>query len=354
VRAALAGLADFFFSPQKWGHLDELPLAERIVFSSVVIGLALVAALAIGTLLGRWAHRRSGAALGSLVDDRIKRFRRSVYVSTALWGVYVSVEALPLPPRVSGFLAGLVYVGASYAAMRALAHLVTLLFLSSVSRIDGENRDRLMREYVPLVSKAVGLVGWLLLISVVAKHFGRDVSSLVAALGVGSLAIGLAAQQTLGNMIGGFVVLVDRPFRPGDRIRLATGETGDVLDIGIRSTRIKLLTGNLLIVPNAELANSRVVNLISRGGSVTVWLAHTADVPQALAALGELAVADERICKEPPPSTTVAQINDLGIEVSLSFTVASGEREPVEAALRSAIVARFSKDNLRFASRAAA
>jgi MscS family membrane protein len=94
----------------------------------------------------------------------------------------------------------------------------------------------------------------------VLKHFGYDVMSLLAALGVGSLAVGLAAKEAISNMISGFVLIMDRNLRHGDRILLG-GVTGDVEQIGLRSTRIRTGEGNTMIVPNFDLVNNRIVNL---------------------------------------------------------------------------------------------
>ena len=78
---------------------------------------------------------------------------------------------------------------------------------------------------------------------------------------MGSLAIGLAAQDTLANMFAGFTLMLDRPFRVGDRIQLSTGEVGDVEEIGMRATRIRTLDETILVVPNSLLVKERVVNL---------------------------------------------------------------------------------------------
>ena len=166
-----------------------------------------------------------------------------------------------------------------------------------MTHVGGAERTRLEREYVPLAEKATSLAVTFILVIVVAKHFGKDVTSLVAALGVGSLAIGLAAQQTLGNMIAGFVLLVDRPFRPGDRVRLATGEIGEVQLIGVRSTRIRLVDGNQLTVPNAELANSRVVtyHVLTTHSDVKLTVALGSDVDRVSALLAAVAAEDSRV-----------------------------------------------------------
>ncbi len=90
----------------------------------------------------------------------------------------------------------------------------------------------------------------------VLGHFGVNISSLLVFLGGSSVALALAAQETLANMIAGFVIMIDRPFRIGDRVKLPTGEIGDVYEIGLRSTKILDSDNNLIVNPNAELTKS--------------------------------------------------------------------------------------------------
>ena len=96
--------------------------------------------------------------------------------------------------------------------------------------------------------------------AIILKYFNQSITSILALLGVGSIAIGLAAQETISNMIAGFVIMFDRPFKVGNRIKLPTGEEGDIFEIGIRSTKILDFDNNLVIIPNAELIRSRIVN----------------------------------------------------------------------------------------------
>lgn len=96
--------------------------------------------------------------------------------------------------------------------------------------------------------------------AMVLDTLGVAITPLLASLGVGSIAVALALQDTLGNLFSGLYLLADNPIRVGDFIRLEGGEDGYVEQIGWRSTRIRLLANNLVIVPNSKLAGARITN----------------------------------------------------------------------------------------------
>jgi small-conductance mechanosensitive channel len=285
----------------------------------------------------------------------IARFRRALVALIAFGGLYAAVAVAPLPARLDRWLSGFLYIAAAYVAALLTSQVVALLVATSLARVADGERERLQREYVPLVGKLTSLAAILILVTVVAKHFGEDVTSLVAALGVGSLAIGLAAQQTIGNMIAGFVLLVDRPFRPGDRIKLASGESGEVMEVGVRSTRILMLDKNLLIVPNTELANSRVVKYTyptpAGRGEVKVVIAFGSDVERATAAVRRAIAAEERAAHEPSPLVRLAALGPNGLELTAAFDVARHQDVlTVEEAVRRRILTELSHAGIELAN----
>lgn len=114
---------------------------------------------------------------------------------------------------------------------------------------------------VILLSRAARL--FLLSVSLIMllSLYNINVGALIAALGVAGLALSLAAQDTLSNMISGVIILLDRPFRVGDRIEIQSlGTWGDVMDIGLRSTRIRTRDNRMVIVPNAQIGSDQVIN----------------------------------------------------------------------------------------------
>ena len=346
----MSNLYQVLTHPSRWSTLEGLAPDERALVALVVLLVTAGAAFLSSRLSAAWARRRDAAKSDGAARAAAK-VQRGFSTLVAILGVYLAVEVAPLPPRVDRVLSGIAFVLGALFAARLVIHLATLLIGTSVVYVHTGERERLEREYVPLVEKVTGLAVALVGIIVVAKHFGQDVTSLVAALGVGSLAIGLAAQQTLGNMIAGFTLLVDRPFRPGDRIQLATGEAGDVLEIGVRSTRIVLPSRNLLIVPNAELVNSRVINFQhptpSARGEVKLTMSYDADVERAVAILVELAASDERVAKTPAPVGRVVDLGNVGVDLSLSFEVTSHpDVVPVQDQLRRRILNRFKTEKI--------
>jgi MscS family membrane protein len=115
--------------------------------------------------------------------------------------------------------------------------------------------------FLPIIRR-VGYIALLLTSAImILNNLGVNVTGLVALLGVGGLAFSLAAQDTLADAISGFIILMDRPFREGDRIEIQDlGTWGDVIAIGTRTTRIRTRDNRLVIIPNSIISKSQIVN----------------------------------------------------------------------------------------------
>ncbi len=115
-------------------------------------------------------------------------------------------------------------------------------------------------EFIPLLSRLIKIAVWAIALLVILPLYGVNISALVATLGVSSLAVALAAQDTIANIISGFMIMVDRPFRVGDKIKIPSGETVEVLDIGVRRSRFLAEDKAIIIIPNLELSKSKIIN----------------------------------------------------------------------------------------------
>jgi small-conductance mechanosensitive channel len=129
--------------------------------------------------------------------------------------------------------------------------------------------------FTSLLSKVLKLIIFIVAVIIVLDRFGVNINSFIVSLGIGSLAIALAAQETLANIIAGIVILVDRPFIIGEKIRTNSGTVGTVEQIGIRSCRITTLDGKILVVPNTELTKSSITNLSYDSANYKIRFAFT-------------------------------------------------------------------------------
>jgi small-conductance mechanosensitive channel len=111
-----------------------------------------------------------------------------------------------------------------------------------------------------LFKRVTDIFIWIIALIILLSRFGVNISALIATLGVSSLAIALAAQDTIANVIAGFLIMIDRPFCVGDEIKLPSGEKVRVLDIGIRRSKFSGDEKAIIIVPNLDLSKSKIIN----------------------------------------------------------------------------------------------
>jgi len=137
---------------------------------------------------------------------------------------------------------------------------VVALFSWYVVNIAAKTKTDVDDKFIPLFTRIAVTIIWAIGIITLLSRLGVNISALVATLGVSSLAIALAAQDTIANIIAGFLIMIDRPFSVGDNIKLPSGEKVKVLDIGIRRSKFISEDKAIIIIPNLELSKSKIVN----------------------------------------------------------------------------------------------
>ena len=298
-------------------RLRELAASGTILLGSY-LGARFLSYL-MGQMLAR-AARRTAPAL----DDRlIRALQRPVTYALFLVGAYAALHRLPGQDRWTDRLDDVLYALAVVVVSLALVRAYGILLAWYQTESPRGAGEPLTAEFGPLLSKLGKVLIGLLAVIAVLQHFGVNVQSLVVSLGVGSLAVGLAAQDTLANMFAGFTLLLDRPFKVGDRIQLSTGETGDVEAIGIRATRIRTLDDTILVVPNSLLTKERLVNQTRPTRQIAtrldVGVAYGSDLAQVKRILVDSALSASHVDGDRPPLALVTRFGDFSIQCRLVF-----------------------------------
>ncbi len=243
-------------------------------------------------------------------------------------GLGAFMDALPLP-KVADLWADRTLFVLGALAFAFLIHRVLVIALEFFTRRT-RSTEVLQLGFFPMIRNLITLFVMASASIAILKRLGYDVVSLLTALGVGSLAVGLAAKETLSNMISGFTLLIDQNLVPGDRVQLA-GVTGTVEQIGLRSTRIRTGQGSMLIVPNAELVNTRILNLSQPSESKAVTLQFRAPLQIHFSKLEQISIdaleGASEICKAKPRTARLSSIADGNQLVTLTFWVDSPDLE---------------------------
>jgi MscS family membrane protein len=237
--------------------------AWQYVASLIYIFLAfIVARLAdwvLGSFLKKWAARTR-----TTVDDVLLRLVKGpVKVVAFVILLHLGLRVFQWPEWFNKFVSKslliVVALSLTYVALRAIDVLA-----SHWKRRTAAAEDKVFDEQLlPIMRNSLKVFVVVVAVLLTSQHLGLNITSLIASLSIGGLAIGLAAQDTLANLFGAVSVFADKPFRVGDRIRV-DGVEGDVEAIGMRSTRLRTLDGHLVAIPNKAVGNATITNITRR------------------------------------------------------------------------------------------
>jgi small-conductance mechanosensitive channel len=321
-------------------------LIEPWVIFALTLAIGLLVRRVILRTLGLW-HTRAKSRPGLILTEAL---RGPLVIWVLILAVHFAIQSSDLPARYTRwtprFLAALWIISLTLMCMRIAGDLVR----DYGGQMPGAMPVTTLTQ--TLAQLAVVVLGILVLLN----QLGISITPILTALGVGGLAVALALQDTLSNLFGGFYVAVAGQVRLGDYIRTDGGQEGYVVDISWRSTTIRSLANNVIIVPNSKLAQAIVTNYHlpdkRMSSQVQVGVSYDSDPEHVERVLLEIAMAGAGeipgMLAEPGPSVAL----DPGFgESSLGFTVNYSVAEfsnqgGVRNELRRRILRRFREEGI--------
>ena len=232
----------------------------------ISLGISLLIVLA-GYLVGTWLIRRVLPRVVQRTDTKLDDHLVQSIGPDLRW--LVVVLALEFATRQLGFLSPelkMLLADAYFVLALAIGARITWRLIGLADewyrqRLAEEDRLDALDPVMTLLVRLGRAVVMVIAISILLSHFGVSITAIAIAVAVGILALALAAKDVIADAIEGFIILVDQPFRVGDRIEIqGAGTWGDVTVIGLRTTRIRTRDNRVVIVPNSAIGANQVIN----------------------------------------------------------------------------------------------
>lgn len=264
-------------------------------------------------------------------DHIVKTLEPTIFYSVVLLGFYQSLSFLEFLDGYAIYFSEVIQSLTIIIWSSALAKIVKLFIDGLGSRVAQKARYNVDIAMVPLFKNLSSIVVWFFGAAFLLRVWNLDLTPLLASAGIAGLAIAFAAQDTISHLFGGLSLYFDKPFRAGDRVQLDSGEIGDVLEIGIRSTKIKTFDETVVIIPNNIVASSRIINYNKPKSKIKVkielGLAYGTDVKRAKAAILDVLMTTEGVEKDPAPSVHFTEMGDFALKFLAVTWVANPKKQ---------------------------
>ncbi len=249
------------------------------------IALLIIIGVIIATKLVIWfiknVLKKLSAKTKTRLDDLlVEMLEEPIIYIFALGGIWLALKRLVFPPDITDYIDKgfwfVVILATTWFIARLLIALIDEYLAPAVEKSESDLDDQLL----PIARKVIKYTIWILGILMALNNVGFNVGAILAGLGIGGLALAMAAKDTVANIFGGVTIFTDKPFVLGDRIKVS-GYDGVVQEVGIRSTRIKTLSGTMLTVPNMKFTDGIIENVtMEPSRKVTLNLGLTYDTPE--------------------------------------------------------------------------
>lgn len=293
--------------------------AVILLFSGLIGSIALY-------WLYTWLTKRAEQTESKIDDILVAAAGKPLIITVIVVTIYFAVVASGLIPTAYSYILDSKYLTAFYIIIGAWVassfsyNFIHLYGRWMAARTESEIDDKIIGALEIGVKYIIWFIAFLLLLNILEI----DITPLLAGAGIAGVAVALAAQDLLSNFFGGALIVMDKPFKVGDRIKIDT-YLGDVISVGPRSTRIQTLDYQLLTIPNSKIANSVIINYalpeVRLKIKIPVSVAYGSDVKRVKEILLEIAnEAVERsayVLRYPPPSVYFLEFADS----SLNFTL---------------------------------
>jgi small-conductance mechanosensitive channel len=241
-------------------------IIENEYLRFLIIFLGTIIFVTLSYLILKFIVKRIAGRKKSYGEFILKKLSKPVLLVVFFIGAYTALKSLTIIEEYNSWIDGVFFIIVTLTIAILISNIITIIMLGYLKVRKGFERTP------GLLNKALSVIIFLIAIVIILGYFQVDITPMIAGVGLGAVIIGLALQSTLSNFFAGVHILSDKPIRVGDFVELDKDTCGVVEDIGWRSTRIRMLTDNLLIIPNGKLSDSNIINYSMPKQDFSIWI----------------------------------------------------------------------------------
>lgn len=230
---------------------------SEVVTSGIILISALVIGWVVYTIFKRYLVHWAKETETKIDDEILRNIKAPIILLALLFGLHYALQPISFLSPYSVTLSQLFSIAQILVATFIVSRVLSILITWYGERT--KNQKRMSEHLLSILKQAIRALVYVFALFAILAVFEVDLSGIVVGLGVGGIAIALALQNILGDAFSAFLIYFDKPFEIGDFI-VVNGYSGTVKKIGIRSTRVKLLLGEELVISNRELTTTAIRN----------------------------------------------------------------------------------------------
>lgn len=291
-----------------------------LISAVAVIILGLIITYAVYRIFS-WLEIKADKTESKIDDILVLSLKKPVIIAILLGVLFISLSYVTIPSKYEWILEGKYLNTILIILATWVFSTFAQSFISLYGRWISEQTDSTMDDkIIDILEISTKYVIWFIAFLLILSYLEIDITPLLAAGGVAGIAVALAAQDLISNFFGGALIIIDKPFKIGDRISI-DGNLGDVVAVGPRSTRIQTLDYQLLTIPNSKISNTIITNYampdVKLKVRIPVSVAYGTDIKKVKEMLYEIAnkaAKDyEYILPEPKPSIYFLEFGDSSL-----------------------------------------
>lgn len=225
----------------------------------IILG-AIIAGKILYWFFGNIIKKLTAKTKTKIDDIIVDMIEEPVVLALAIVGMWYGLHRLNFPENWYLFMGKVYHILIAINITWLIARLVDAIIAEYIVPIAEKTESTLDDQIIPVVRKGLRSVIWILGIIVALNNAGYDVGALIAGLGIGGLALAMAAKDSVSNIFGGIMIFTDKPFKVGDRVKI-NGFDGSITEVGIRTSRMRTLEGRLVTIPNSQFTGNMVENV---------------------------------------------------------------------------------------------